>query len=92
MTIAQMLLPEFDQEVKNTRRLLECVPDGKFEYKPHEKSMTLGRVASHVAELPTYMTSTLRLEKLDLTGDEKRVEPKTRQELLESFDELHRSR
>jgi uncharacterized damage-inducible protein DinB len=88
MPIAQMLLPEFDQEVKNTRKLLECVPDGKFEYKPHEKSMTLGRLASHVAELPTYMTSTLRLEKLDLTGEEKRVEPKTRKELLESFDKV----
>jgi uncharacterized damage-inducible protein DinB len=88
MPIAQMLLPEFDQEVKNTRRLLECVPDGKFDYKPHEKSMTLGRLASHVAEIPMYMTSTLRLEKLDLTGEEKRVEPKTRKELLESFDKL----
>ena len=45
MPIAQMLLPEFDQEVKNTRKLLECVPDGKFEYNPHEKSMSLGRLA-----------------------------------------------
>jgi uncharacterized damage-inducible protein DinB len=88
MPIAQTLLPEFDQEVKNTRKLLECVPDGKFDYKPHEKSMSLGRLASHVAELPTYMTSTLRLERLDLTGKEPRVEPKTRKELLESFDKV----
>jgi len=43
-------LPEFDQEVKNTRKLLACVPDGKFDYKPHEKSMTLGQLAAHVAE------------------------------------------
>jgi uncharacterized damage-inducible protein DinB len=88
MSLAQTLLPEFDQEVKNTRKLLECVPDGKFDYRPHEKSMTLGRLASHVAELPNYMTSTLRLEKLDLTGEEKRTEPTNRRELLEAFDKV----
>ena len=88
MSIAQMLLPEFDQETKNTRKLLECVPDEKFNYKPHEKSMTLGQLASHVAEMPYYMISTLRQERLDFTGEEKRVQPANRKELLESFDEL----
>jgi len=86
MPIAQMLLPEFDQEMKSTRKLLECVPDGKFDYKPHEKSMTLGRLAAHVAEMPTYMISTLRLESLDFTGEEKPFAPATRGELLESFE------
>ena len=47
MSIAQSLLPEFDQEMANTRKMLERVPDGKFDYKPHEKSMTLGRLAAH---------------------------------------------
>ena len=51
MTIGQSMLPEFDQEMKNTRKMLERVPDGKFDYKPHEKSMTLGRLAAHVAPL-----------------------------------------
>src|SRR6202049_2297179 len=88
MPIAQTLLPEFDQEVKNTRKLLECVPDGKFDYKPHEKSMTLGRLAAHVAEMPNYMISTLRHERLDFTGEEKHSEPANRKELLESFDKL----
>src|SRR3981189_1868271 len=83
MSIAQMLLPEFDQEMKNTRKLLECVPDGKFDYKPHEKSMTLGRLATHVAEIPNYLISTLRLERLDFTGEEKRFEPANCKELLE---------
>jgi len=81
-----MLLPEFDQEVKSTRKLLDCVPDGKFDYKPHEKSMTLGRLAAHVAEMPSYMISTLRLERLDFTGEEKPFAPATRQELLDAFD------
>src|SRR5258706_16482639 len=77
MPIAQMLLPEFNQEVKNTRKLLGCVPDGKFDYKPHEKSMTLGRLASHVAEMPYYLISILRLERLDFTGEEKSFPPAT---------------
>ena len=86
MPISQTLLPEFDQEMANTRKLLERVPDGKFDYKPHEKSMTLGRLAGHVAEVPTYATSTIRMEKLELTGSEKPYQPTSRQELLESFD------
>ena len=87
MAIAQMLLPEFDQEMKSTRKLLECVPDGAFDYKPHEKSMPLGRLAAHVTEMPTtYLISTLKLERLDLTGEEKPFRPTTRNELLEAFD------
>ena len=86
MSIAQTLLPEIDQEMKSTRKLLECVPDGKFDYKPHQKSMTLGKLASHVAELPSYMVSTLRLERLDLTGQENHAAPATHQEILDSFD------
>jgi uncharacterized damage-inducible protein DinB len=86
MPIAQSLLPEFDYEMKNTRKLLECVPDGKFDFKPHEKSMTLGRLATHVAELPGFLTATLSLENLNFTGDEKRFVPTTRQEVLDVFD------
>ena len=88
MPIAQMLLPEFDQEMKSTRKLLECVPDGKFDYKPHEKSMTLGRLAAHVGQIPSYATSTLRLERMDFTGEEAPFVPATRQELLDSFDKF----
>ena len=86
MPIAQMLLPEFDHEMANTRKMLECVPDGKFAYKPHEKSMTLGRLAAHTSEIPSYASATLRLERLDMTGDEKQFSPATRKECLEAFD------
>jgi uncharacterized damage-inducible protein DinB len=86
MPIAQMLLPEFEQEMKSTRKLLECVPDGKFDYKPHEKSMTLGQLAAHVAQMPEYTVSTLKLERMDFTGEEKPSLPATRKELLEAFD------
>jgi uncharacterized damage-inducible protein DinB len=86
MPIAQMLIPEFDLEMANTRKMLERVPDGKFAYKPHEKSMTLGRLAAHTCEIPSYATATLRVERMDFTGEEKQFAPTTRKELLEAFD------
>jgi uncharacterized damage-inducible protein DinB len=86
MTFAQMFLPEFDMEMANTRKMLERVPDGKFDFKPHEKSMTLGRLAAHTCEIPSYATATIRYEKLDFTGEEKPFSPETRKELLDAFD------
>src|SRR5258708_5370786 len=86
MPIAEMLWLEFDQEVKNTRELLECVPEGKFDYKPHERSMTLGRLAAHVGEMPSYAIGTLSLDRMDFTGEEEQFAPATRQELLDAFD------
>jgi uncharacterized damage-inducible protein DinB len=86
MPIAQMLIPEFDQEMANTRKMLERVPYGKFGFKPHEKSMTLGRLAAHTAEMPSYATGTLSVERMDFTGEEKQFTPATRQELLDAFD------
>jgi uncharacterized damage-inducible protein DinB len=52
MTIGEMLLPEFDRETASTRKILECVPEDKFAWKPHQKSSTLGRLASHLAAIP----------------------------------------
>ena len=54
MKISEMLLPEFDQEMANTRKILDCVPEDKLAWKPHAKSMSLDRLASHVAELPSW--------------------------------------
>lgn len=86
MPFSQTLLPEFDQEMKNTRKILECVPDGKFEYKPHTKSMTLGGLATHVAGLPSWTNFTLDSEELDLTPDFKQEVATSRAELLAMFD------
>ena len=83
MTISEMLLPEFDQEMTNTRALLECVPDDKFAWKPHEKSMTMGRLASHVAEMPTWAVYTISQDKLELTPDMKPFNASTKKELIE---------
>jgi uncharacterized damage-inducible protein DinB len=52
MTIPELLQQEFTEEGAGTRRMLERVPEASFAWKPHAKSMTLGRLASHVADLP----------------------------------------
>ena len=66
MNISQSLLPEFDQEVANTRKSLERVPEGKDDFRPHPKSMTLARLAGHLAEIPTWGVSTLAGDELDM--------------------------
>lgn len=90
MTISETLIPEFDQEMVNTRKLLECVPEDKWTWKPHEKSMPLGRLAGHVAELPSWAVNTVNVSTLDLTpaGGEgfQPFIPGSRKELLERFD------
>lgn len=86
MTFSQTLLPEFEEEMKNTRKILERVPDGKFEYQPHPKSMTMARLASHVAELPSWGAMTLDTEVLEMDSSFKPRIAKNTAELLEIFD------
>jgi uncharacterized damage-inducible protein DinB len=87
MSFSQSLLPEFDEEMKNTRRLLELVPDGKFAYQPHKKSMTLGQLASHIADNPSWTAVTLDVTELDIQPDHKPYAAKSRAELVAKFDE-----
>ena len=91
MAIRDGLLPEFDNEMKTTRKTLERVPEGKGDWKPHEKSMTLGRLAGHLAELPTFATRALTSDSFDVrpAGGEPPRQPlvmTSRQQLLEAFD------
>jgi uncharacterized damage-inducible protein DinB len=65
MTIGQSMLPEFDQEMQNTRKTLERVPDDKWNWKPHDKSGTLGWLAGHVGTVPEWITMTINTEELD---------------------------
>ena len=51
MTIAELLLPEFDQEMATTRRVLERVPEDKLAWKPHDKSFSMGDLASHIVNM-----------------------------------------
>jgi uncharacterized damage-inducible protein DinB len=85
-TISAALLPEYDAEMANTRKMLERVPDGIFDYKPHPKSMALGRLASHVAELPSWAAHTLQVEVLVITTGQKPYLAADTAQLLADFD------
>ena len=66
MAIKDALLPEFDHEMATTRRLLERLPEAEFAWKPHEKSMALGQLAGHIANLPHWCSATLASTVFDL--------------------------
>ena len=59
MAIKDSLLPEYDHELATTRRVLERVPEAAFDWKPHDKSMSMGKLAGHVASIPYYLTATM---------------------------------
>src|SRR3569833_2557840 len=87
-TLAQTNTLEFEEEMKSTRKLLERVPldDAHREYKPHEKSMPLNRLASHVAELPSWQKMALDTEVFDLPQGFKPVVAGSSAEQLEKYD------
>jgi uncharacterized damage-inducible protein DinB len=90
VSLAEVLLPEFDDEMASTRRLLACVPDGKTTWRPHEKSMTLGRLATHVAELAGRAPEILSRDEWDPRPAGATVPPRvldSRAGLLELFDQ-----
>ena len=89
MTIADLLLPEFDQEMATTRRVLERVPEDKFSWKPHDKSFSMGDLASHVVNSIKWTDYTMNGTEFDLatvTPDEINQAAKSRAELLAWFD------
>jgi uncharacterized damage-inducible protein DinB len=86
MTISEMLLPEFDQEMASTRKIVDCVPEDKFAWKPHTKSMTLGRLASHVSELAGWAVLVVNQDKLELTPGQKPFSAATKAELIGALD------
>jgi uncharacterized damage-inducible protein DinB len=88
MPIADSLLPEFDRETGMTRRLLERIPDGQFAWKPHEKSMTLGRLSEHLAELPGWAKVSIEQGGIDMATARppEYVPPATRAAVLAMFD------
>ena len=59
MTYAETILPEFDQEMANTRKVLERIPDDKLDWQPHPKSHTIGWNANHVADIPNWLVMVL---------------------------------
>jgi uncharacterized damage-inducible protein DinB len=90
MSISSALLPEFDQEMASARRTLERAPLDKSDWRPHPKSMALGRLSSHVAEIPGWALHAIATDELDLAPPgappfKPRIAA-TRDELLQMFD------
>ena len=66
MSIAQSLLPEFDYEMTNTRRTLERIPEDKLAFVPDPKSMPLGRLAGHIAEMVSWGALTMQTDSMNI--------------------------
>jgi uncharacterized damage-inducible protein DinB len=86
MAISASLLPEFDHEMATTRKTLERLPEDKFGWAPHDKSMPAGRLASHLAEMPTWATVGVLQDSLDMASGYKPFSAGSRAQLLEAFD------
>jgi uncharacterized damage-inducible protein DinB len=88
MTTAETLLLDYDAEIANTRRILERIPEDKPDWKPHDKSMPMGRLAVHVSRLPDFATTILTTPELNLANH--KFPPmifESREKLLTTLDE-----
>lgn len=87
MSLIQIFAKELEQEAQTTRKMLERVPTDKFSWRPHEKSMTVQQLATHVAELPSWIGITLPYKELDFATSPYKQEPvSTTTELLNYFE------
>ena len=90
MGLSESLLPEFDHEMATTRKTLERVPYDRFDWKPHEKSMAMGGLATHLSNIPTWAVYTIDQESLDLAPEGKPLPhaelAKSQADLLATFD------
>src|SRR5262249_41005327 len=66
MLIRELLLPEFDEEMAKTRKVLAALQDDKLDFKPHEKSWSMKSLATHVSQIPSWILETLRKNELDI--------------------------
>jgi uncharacterized damage-inducible protein DinB len=90
MKLNESLLPEFDKEMANTRKVLERVPEEKLSWKPHQKSYSMEDLATHLANLPSWTMITLTQDSIDMAPPDGNPPPRpqanTREEILELFD------
>ncbi len=90
MTLREGLLAELEHEMSNTRRTLERVPSDQLGWRPHERSFTLGELASHVARISSWIPTTLQQDFFDLASPEANAPfqvPAATEGILELFDE-----
>ncbi len=90
MNIIDLYLSELDREVDRSRRALENLPEGKKDWKPHDKSMQFGYLANMVATIPTWLTMIIKQDELDIApqdgGGHKWPDPNTRAEYIEALE------
>lgn len=91
MKLTEFFREELDREVERSRKALEQVPDGKYQWKPHDKSMIFGYLADMVATIPTWITMEINQDELDIApaeGQGTKKEPKeTSADLVKALDE-----
>lgn len=91
MTMATTFAPAFDQIVETTRAVLAAIPDDKLDWKPHEKSYSLGELGSHIANVPGWTAPTLQQDSLDVapSGGEEMQQPeyKSSAEMIAALDD-----
>jgi uncharacterized damage-inducible protein DinB len=85
MKLTEFLLAELDREVERSRRALEQVPEGKYDWKPHDKSMIFGYLANMVATIPTWLTMEIKQDELDVAPA---AGSKMEQKRMDTSDEL----
>jgi len=81
--IAQSMLEEFEQELEKTRTFLERVPQDKLSWRPHEKSMSIGQLAYHIAEVPRGVLAMAMKKEASPPDMNNRPEPRSTQEVLD---------
>lgn len=86
MNLKESLLSEFDHEMAATRQLLLRVPDEAFEWRPHERSYSMGGLATHLAVLPRWGKSILDHDHYELSENRQRASHATRAEVIAAFD------
>lgn len=86
MPLNQALLPEFDHEMANTRKSLERVPDNKLGWKPHNKSMSMGGLATHLATINHWAEAIIAQDSFDVSNAPPQPEMKSNKEIVDTFD------
>jgi uncharacterized damage-inducible protein DinB len=90
MTMTELFLAELDREVERSRRALEQVPEGKYDWKPHEKSMIFGHLANMVATIPSWLTMQITKDDLDVApaggGQMDQTRKDTSEALIKALD------
>ncbi len=88
--IIEMLSKEMEQESATTRKMLACIPNDKYDWQPHEKSMTIRRLATHIADIASWVDMALNTDELDFANNTHQ-EPviNNTEELLEFFEDSY---